>query len=277
MPYKSKINPEKSKTKIFVNKLGFTEGRPGGTWDSRMVDWKDYDLWIILGGGSTLRTPNGTLELLPGDCLLLRPEEKYISKNNTQKPFNLFYIHFDYVDSNMNIISPNKIAPPPFYRHIDELEFFQELIAMTYDAYRKNNIEDCNFWFKAILEKVNNQNQKHKLFDFKTGQERIFNTLCEEISKYPGNSYKIPMLAKKLHYSYQHFSRLFKKYRGMSPAKFIIQARIKAAKRLLHITDEPIGRIADILNYNDSYSFSKQFHKKTGVTPSEYRKLINKV
>jgi AraC-like DNA-binding protein len=274
MPYKSKINPEK--IKIFVNQLGYSHARPGSIWDSRMVEWKDYDLWIILGGKCTLETPDGSRELIRGDCLTLRPGKKYFSKNNTQKPLHLFYIHYNYIDSNMNIIPSDKIKLPPFYNHIDELELLQKLIDRINDAYKDNNIEDCNFWLGAILKEIDTRNKRDKLSSLKTKQKYIFDTLCEEINKYPGNSYRVSELAKKLHYSYHYFSRLFKKSKGMSLSELVIQARIKAAKRLLHMTDEPIGRIAGILNYNDSYSFSKQFHKKTGATPSEYRKLVKK-
>jgi AraC-like DNA-binding protein len=276
VPYKSKINPEKSKTKILVNQLGFIHNQPGNIWDSRMVDWKDYDLWIILGGRSILRTPESTFNLLPGDCLVLRPWEKYWFKNNTQKRITLFYIHYDYIDSNMDVIPPDKIEPPLFYRHTDELESLEKLIDRIYISYKENNIEDCNFWLETILKGVDALYKENNLPSPKPEQKRIINSLCEEINKYPGNSYKVPELAKKIHYNHDHFSRLFKKYKNISPGKFIIQARIKAAKRLLHLTNEPIGQIADILNYSSSYSFSKQFHKKTGATPSEYRKLVKK-
>jgi AraC-like DNA-binding protein len=271
------MNLQKEKIKTVVNQLELTNTPPGYIWDSRMFDWKDCDLWIILGGRGILRTPDDTLELLPGDCLLLRPEEKYFFKNNTQNIVNTFYVHYDYVDSNMNIISPDKIKLPPFYRHItDEFEFLYYLIDRIDESHKNNDRNACNLWLEAILEEIDRQHEKNKLSNLKIKQKQIFNTLCGGINKNPGNSYKIPELAKKVHYNHQYFSSLFKKYKGISPSEFIIQARIKAAKRLLHLTDEPIGQIADILNYSDIYSFSKQFRKKTGATPSEYRKLVNK-
>jgi AraC-like DNA-binding protein len=270
------MDSQKEKTKIFVNKLGFSFGRPGGIWDSRMVDWKDYDLWVILRGKGILQTSEGTFNLLPGNCLVLRPWKKYIFKNDTQNPITLFYIHYNYMDLNMDIIPPDKIELPLFYRYIDELEFLKMSINRIYDAYKKNNIEDCNTWLETILKEIGTQHKKDKLTSSKTEQKKIFNTLCEEINKYPGNSHKVSELARKTHYNYEYFFRIFKKYNGISPGEFIIQARIKAAKRLLHFTDESVGQIADILNYSSSYSFSRQFRKKTGATPSEYRKLANK-
>jgi AraC-like DNA-binding protein len=251
------MEPQKEKIGVSLNKLGFKNALPEYTWDSRMYDGKDYDLWIILGGRGILRTPNGTFNLLAGDCLILRPWEKYYFKNNTQKIITTFYIHYDYIDSNMDVIPPDKTKPPLFYRHIEELALLKK-------------------WLEAILEEIDIQHQEDKLSSSKIERKYIFDTLCEEINKYPGDSYKVTELAKKNHYNYEYFSRLFKKYKGISPGEFIIRARINAAKRLLHLTNEPIGQIADILNYSDSYSFSKQFHKKTGATPSEYRKLVKK-
>jgi hypothetical protein len=73
MTYNSTINPEKLKTKIVVNQLGFSNPSAGYIWDSRMFDWKDYDLWIILGGKGVLQTADDTFNLQRGTCISLKP------------------------------------------------------------------------------------------------------------------------------------------------------------------------------------------------------------
>lgn len=84
--------------------------------------------------------------------------------------------------------------------------------------------------------------------------------------------YSVKALAKQCHYSQDHFIRVFRKYVGMTPLEFIIQAKVEKAMQLLLMSSMTIQGIAGILGYSDAFTFSKQFKAKTGVSPSEYRK-----
>jgi AraC family L-rhamnose operon transcriptional activator RhaR/AraC family L-rhamnose operon regulatory protein RhaS len=54
----------------------------------------------------------------------------------------------------------------------------------------------------------------------------------------------------------------------------INQIRLEKAKRLLSVTNESVTRIAFLLGFSDSNYFSVYFKKHTGLSPREYRKLI---
>lgn len=81
----------------------------------------------------------------------------------------------------------------------------------------------------------------------------------------------LPSIAESLGFSYANFRKRFKQAMGISPKQFRIQQRIEASKHCLLIGDS-ITAVADQLGYPDCYSFSKQFKKYTGYTPSTFRK-----
>lgn len=60
---------------------------------------------------------------------------------------------------------------------------------------------------------------------------------------------------------------------GTSPKQYLITKRMEYARELLKSTDLSIGSIADSCGYSDSVHFMKEFKRREGITPSEYRKL----
>lgn len=59
--------------------------------------------------------------------------------------------------------------------------------------------------------------------------------------------------------------------------QFILQKRICNAEALLLNTEYNINEIAQIVGYDNSLYFSRMFKKIKGISPSEYRKIYNKL
>lgn len=72
-------------------------------------------------------------------------------------------------------------------------------------------------------------------------------------------------------YSKFHFSRVYKSYFGISPNDELINIRIEKAKEYLSGTEYKASEIAKMLGYTDYTQFSRQFRRKVGVSPAEYR------
>ena len=74
-----------------------------------------------------------------------------------------------------------------------------------------------------------------------------------------------------------YFSSYFKKMTGQSFVNYITELRVRRAKELLRDEHIKIGRISEMLGFNDTRYFAKIFKKYVGVTPSEYRGIIQKM
>ncbi len=69
-----------------------------------------------------------------------------------------------------------------------------------------------------------------------------------------------------------HFRRLFKEYAKKSPVAYRMDLKIEYAKSMLINSDMSIENISDALSFESAAYFCRTFKKKTGLTPSEYRK-----
>lgn len=72
--------------------------------------------------------------------------------------------------------------------------------------------------------------------------------------------------------SCHYFCHLFKQSTGITPYQYVIQQRIKRAKRLLKLENLPLAEIALRCGFCNQSAFSRTFRKLVGVTPRSYRK-----
>jgi len=85
----------------------------------------------------------------------------------------------------------------------------------------------------------------------------------------------IEELAQKNNLSVSSFKREFKKLYNDSPANYIKNKRLERAAELLSVSDERITDIAFDCGFNDLANFTKRFHDKYNVTPTDYRLKSN--
>lgn len=83
-------------------------------------------------------------------------------------------------------------------------------------------------------------------------------------------------LSEKLGHSYGYISNIFSQVTYTSIENFIIIQKIEYAKQLLIIENLSLTDIAHRLNYSSVAHLSTQFKNTTGMTPSQFQKIINK-
>ncbi|WP_010188022.1 helix-turn-helix domain-containing protein [Sphingomonas sp. PAMC 26605] len=67
-----------------------------------------------------------------------------------------------------------------------------------------------------------------------------------------------------------HFSRLFRKYIGMTPALYVERSRIDRAKAMIRVGQLPLADIAYAVGFADQSHFARRFRHHEGCTPSDY-------
>lgn len=85
---------------------------------------------------------------------------------------------------------------------------------------------------------------------------------------------RLERLAQEANLSKYHFCRMFKKYVGISPVRFVTILKINKAKELLKNKDLTISIVCEKVGYNDLSNFERQFKNITGMTPSTFKESI---
>lgn len=82
----------------------------------------------------------------------------------------------------------------------------------------------------------------------------------------------VEQLAELVHLSKSHFMRCFRKAVGIGAIEHLTQLRIQAACEALSDSQEQIADIAFACGYSNLSNFNRQFLKRVGCSPKEYRK-----
>ena len=75
-----------------------------------------------------------------------------------------------------------------------------------------------------------------------------------------------------LHISPAYLSAQFKKYQKMNFLDCLTELRINAAKELLADPFRSSAEVASMVGYEDASYFARAFQKRTGMTPTQYRR-----
>ena len=75
-----------------------------------------------------------------------------------------------------------------------------------------------------------------------------------------------------LHISPAYLSAQFKKYQKMNFLDCLTALRINAAKELLAAPFRSSAEVASMVGYEDASYFARAFKKRTGMTPTQYRR-----
>lgn len=107
--------------------------------------------------------------------------------------------------------------------------------------------------------------------------DRIKATIDEMLENESEDSEKVSSyLARRLNYSYSYLSGLFSENTFTSIENFIILRKVDLAKELICNTELTLTEIAYRLHYSSVAHLSAQFKKTTGLTPTNFQRIIEK-
>lgn len=235
--------------------------------------WRDLDLWVPVSGRGKVRTPDGEFEVVPGVCLLLRGGEAYEFRQDSAHRFVHYWVHFDYLGDDRQVVPHTSLGLPPVYRRLEDTMLIHQLLERVVVEFwsPEGGRARSDKWMDAALMEVARHDAAAGSSPRQTEVVHWIRTRCAEIQANPGKQYRVDKLAAELGYEVAYFCRLFKRHTGMSPKQFITAARMRAARFLLRDSALPIGEVAERVGYSDVQFFSRHFSAETGNSPSGFR------
>ncbi|QHW34591.1 methylphosphotriester-DNA--protein-cysteine methyltransferase family protein [Paenibacillus rhizovicinus] len=101
--------------------------------------------------------------------------------------------------------------------------------------------------------------------------EEWVDAIAESIRAQYRERLTLPALADQQHVSQFHLQRTFKRMMGLSPADYLLQVRLGAAKALLRDTRFAVAEVGEQVGMPNAAHFATVFHRATGRTPSRFR------
>lgn len=100
---------------------------------------------------------------------------------------------------------------------------------------------------------------------------RIFH-LKEQLLKNLQHDWTIEEMSQNVELSIPHFQKLFRAETGIAPIAYLRDLRLEKARELLETKFYRLKQIGFEVGMSNDSHFTRDFKKKYGVTPTEYRK-----
>lgn len=235
----------------------------------------DYQLLYVASGKAHFFL-NGREEIVPaGYMVLYQPrQEQHYEYYGEDKP-EIYWVHF----TGSHVRAILRRFEIPMNEHI----FFSGVSSAYQHLFKEmiRELQTCRTGYQELLEMYLRQ---IFLLIQRTRQESAptvsayLQKEMEHARQYFQEHYnediQIKDYAKSRSMSVSWFLRNFKEFIGQPPAQYLLAIRMNNAVSLLETTDYNVAEISVIVGYDNPLYFSRLFKKHKGVSPSEYRKLL---
>lgn len=270
---------------LCVEDCGFSDIRPGTRYPPPHAQYppeflwswergrtlQDYQLvYIAEGRGIFESEPTGRVRIEAGQVILLFPGVWHRYRPVKSVGWGEYWVRFkgEVADRIMGAsFSPDNAVIRVGFRQ--ELRDLIQSISGTMHEGPPGSLQVAGARTMEALALVRMYATTYRRLDRETARK------IQQASQYLVEHCREPIdmevLATQIGLSYSNFRSLFKRYTGVAPHNFLIDARLDLARHWLIDSDRPIGEISDVIGFSSVYYFSRLFKKRVGCPPSAYR------
>lgn len=263
------------KLSIFIPSIGFCEYaiRPHHCHPA-------YSFIILFSDEQKLITPTVSIPYDHYIVTCISPEIPHEEKISDE--FNRYialFIDKDFFHSIFSMYSSNKFSYYSWntFTINKNIMFFINKFMSEYEdkSYGSENILNSlskiitNELIRCTLKLENKRADKHLEYD-------SIQYVVDYINQHFSEKITVESLCKLINMSESNFNKSFKKQTDSSPIEYLINIRLKKAKKFLRESNFSITDISLKCGFYSASHFSSCFMKQLGITPSEYKKIFNK-
>lgn len=107
--------------------------------------------------------------------------------------------------------------------------------------------------------------------DLSSQEYEQLSTAIKYAESHMTNTLTVKQISQVASMSPYQLDRRIQRVFGLTTGQWLLKLRIERAERQLFETDLPIATIALNSGYSDQSTFTRQFHRTTGISPANYR------
>lgn len=214
-------------------------------------------------GEGIIETVDGDKIMLPVGTYMIIRRDRIKQYESNRKIWNYYWVDFTFYGQMKAKTEKRYIAE--YTEH--EKYLFDELldIGRSYP----NETEYINAVFKHYFYSLTLA--RTQVSHAASGSVKL-SEVCAYIEQKLYSRLTVTEIASFFNVSSRRIHQIFNEALHISPKQYISDLKIQKAKQILEKTSMPIIDIADALGYYSAYHFSSTFQRKTGFSPSAYRK-----
>ena len=249
-----------------------------------------WEMVYVDSGIVEINTDEKFLVLKQGDIIFHKPDEFHTLNANKKTAANVFVTSFVCSSESIHFFDEKTMSvPSKLKKHISSIiEEYQETFYPMKAQVTRLSIKDnppigSQQMIKTYLEQflillIRHEQDKRNLKVFPS-KESMENHLVSEMMKWIDsniyNDISISQICNELNYSRAYLSKIFKQETDYTILEYILQQKIKQAKKLIREKNMNFTQISDKLSFDNPHYFSRVFKRVTNMTPSEYKNSVH--
>ena len=249
-----------------------------------------WEMVYVDSGIVEINTDEKFLVLKQGDIIFHKPDEFHTLNANKKTAANVFVTSFVCSSESIHFFDEKTMSvPSKLKKHISSIiEEYQETFYPMKAQDTRLSIKDnppigSQQMIKTYLEQflillIRHEQGKKNLRVFPS-KESMENHLVSEMMKWIDsniyNDISISQICNELNYSRAYLSKIFKQETDYTILEYILQQKIKQAKKLIREKNMNFTQISDKLSFDNPHYFSRVFKRVTNMTPSEYKNSVH--
>lgn len=246
--------------KLLYHGIGYYKnGTPFGP-----SSWPHHDLFIVQKGALRFQTDAGSMSLRDGDAVIIPPHVRFhgVSKNDA---CTMWVLHFQHKGFQPRHYSRSRQAGVWMLPKAVASELAGRVMERLSSLYHGASEwhRGAEVYFFALLEELRFVAQTSD-----TPWDRLTFWAKGHLSE----NMTVEKLARQAGFSISHFRTLFEAQTGQPPGRFLLELRMKEARRLLLESPFNLKEISTMIGYGDQVAFHRAFATYNGITPAQFRK-----
>lgn len=271
--YKLEFTGEK-RGSLFVNCCGCSRTEPLHSFGPAQKP--HYLIHFVLSGQGKFSIRGKDYFLEPGYGFLIPPEELVFYQADEKDPWTYVWVGFSGITAEDTVKTMGLSLNNPVFMSGRGEELYQAVKdMMEHNTYGIANDLRRNGQLQLFLSIIAESVPIEKKSETDTADNYVRRAV-EFIQGNYCNPIKVTDVADYVCINRSYLYTLFRSGVGMSPQQFLTTFRITKAAELLQLTEHPIESIALSCGYTDPLVFTKAFKQMKGVSPSVWRKEMQK-
>jgi len=261
-----------------MNDLSYYEKIPNDAFPVRILDygsspytfpthWHEHlEFHFIRSGSGKIKLGEKVTEIKERACVVSNSNEMHEGAGG-----NIAYICIivppEFLGNN-HVIFESVFYDENAWKYVDEIYRMYEDFSGVNALGIKANVY---LLLKYLIENHITESLDETIYNNRLKKLYAVNKVIDYINKNYAEEITTNKLAEMLHISEGHFCNVFKSATGSSANEYIMNVRVKKAKRLLIYTDMNITEISNSCGFNDPNYFARVFKKRLDRTPKQFR------
>lgn len=271
--YKLEFTGEKSGS-LFVNCCGCSRTEPLHSFGPAQKP--HYLIHFVLSGRGKFIIKDKIYSLEPGYGFLIPPEELAFYQADGENPWTYVWVGFSGSLAESTVKSMGLSLNSPVFMSEKGEELYRTVKdMMEHNTYGIANDLRRNGQLQLFLSIIAESVPIEKKSETDSADNYVRRAV-EFIQGNYCNPINVTDVADYVCINRSYLYTLFRNGTGMSPQQFLTTFRITKATELLQLTEHPVESIALSCGYTDPLVFTKAFKQMKGMSPSAYRREMQK-